>query len=874
MKKKILTLIIAICLLFPLGIGLLACGKEHVHNYSIYWTSDEDYHWHICLSDDCTETSEKFAHIWNSGEETLSPTCQREGIMTYTCVICGRTKTENISPCDHKYITINAKDATCEEDGIIEHEECEYCSKNKTEGNYIINKSHAWSDDIEYIWSEDNTKCIAKRTCTKDSNHIEEVEGIITSEIIQEKDCYHDEITVYTANFENSEFAETQIKNVTTSVSEGHNYVFVDEIQPTCTTYGFEEHYYCNKCGEYFDINKNKINESELHIPEINHDFNESEFVWGENHSTCTATRVCKNDTSHIETETVTTTSTIIEPPTCTYGKMKYIAVFTNPGFAKQEKIVNIEELGHDWIITYVWNEDHTQCTASRVCSRNPLHEIQREDNSETVYSTSVLKAPSTCTTNEIRTYTATFTNSYFEEQVEDFEIANTAHHTFVNHICSICGEADNDAVAKIGSGTSAIGYTTLEDSITYAQNGETITILKNISLEDAITINKEIHIDFNNKKITNNQNKGCFDIDGGKLYLNNGRLIGNRWVVWIENSGYLKVEENMILTCNSKDNNRATIAIQNDDSKMDIYGKVISEGNSPAISGIGNTGDAGVTINIYDGAEVEADNEIAIYFPNTEELNIYGGTITGKTAVYAKSGTINIKGGTFKGTGIHNRYSYNSNGGNATGDAIVIDACGYPGGDPEVNIEGGQFIVADESSSRIAVYNYNNHFATINSVYGYVLVVDVVVNETQLQNAVEKDNNFIMIYNNITISNPLTIEYNVEIDLNGKTITANNGAFIINKQDVQLVLHNGIFTSNTEAVMEDPSIIKGKITTTNTWLIKVMSGGLFVEKYVILENTNEEDESYVIGYVHGTEITNKGTINSGYCDETKEITE
>ncbi|MBQ7504971.1 MAG: hypothetical protein IJT79_06630 [Ruminococcus sp.] len=91
-------------------------------------------------------------------------------------------------------------------------------------------------------------------------------------------------------------------------------------------------------------------------------------------------------------------------------------------------------------------------------------------------------------------------------------------------------------------------------------------------------------------------------------------------------------------------------------------------------------------------GGTVKSTNATAIYQPADGELNISGGTITGTTGVYVKSGTTNITGGTIKGTGAAAAYDYYGNGANSTGDALVVDNCGYPGGTPEVNVNGGTF--------------------------------------------------------------------------------------------------------------------------------------------------------------------------------------
>ena len=80
-------------------------------------------------------------------------------------------------------------------------------------------------------------------------------------------------------------------------------------------------------------------------------------------------------------------------------------------------------------------------------------------------------------------------------------------------------------------------------------------------------------------------------------------------------------------------------------------------------------------------------------------ELNIKGGTITGATGVYVKSGKTTITGGVINGTGAKKDYEYYGNGAVTTGDAFVVDKCNYPGGDPTVEISGGFFNSANAAS-------------------------------------------------------------------------------------------------------------------------------------------------------------------------------
>ena len=76
------------------------------------------------------------------------------------------------------------------------------------------------------------------------------------------------------------------------------------------------------------------------------HDWGKATYTWTD--TVCKAKRVCKHDSTHIESETVTATGTTITAATCKEkGKMKYTATFENTAFTKQEKEVDIDFAPH-----------------------------------------------------------------------------------------------------------------------------------------------------------------------------------------------------------------------------------------------------------------------------------------------------------------------------------------------------------------------------------------------------------------------------------------------------------------------------------------------------------------------------------------------
>lgn len=91
MKKRALTLILAVLLCSSTALALSSCGK---HTFKTDWEKDATHHWHACEDADCTEVSDKAEHTWDEGEETTFATDTADGVMTYTCTVCKQTKTE------------------------------------------------------------------------------------------------------------------------------------------------------------------------------------------------------------------------------------------------------------------------------------------------------------------------------------------------------------------------------------------------------------------------------------------------------------------------------------------------------------------------------------------------------------------------------------------------------------------------------------------------------------------------------------------------------------------------------------------------------------------------------------------------------------
>ncbi|MBQ9734598.1 MAG: leucine-rich repeat domain-containing protein [Clostridia bacterium] len=144
----------------------------------------------------------------------------------------------------------------------------------------------------------------------------------------------------------------------------------------------------------------------------LGHSYGTASYVW--DGSSCTATRTCTNDSSHVETETVTGTYVLDSEATCGQAeKGHYKAVFVVIiAFGEYESetgsITVGEPLPHTFgAVSYSWDGD--SCTASHTCSNDSSHV-----ESETVVGVYVADTFATCTEPEKGHYLATFTIQAF----------------------------------------------------------------------------------------------------------------------------------------------------------------------------------------------------------------------------------------------------------------------------------------------------------------------------------------------------------------------------------------------------------------------------------------------------------------------------
>ena len=275
--------------------------------------------------------------------------------------------------------------------------------------------------------------------------------------------------------------------------------------------------------------------------------------------------------------------------------------------------------------------------------------------------------------------------------------------------------------------GGSVAAYAGHYDAIAAAKDGETVILLSDRKNFVTNTINANITIDLNGKTLSVGNNNPFFCTNGevtiqngtiesnyacaivnayNKLTLKNVKITGvtgdsGKNLVNVCSNAEVTIDKDTVLTASGS--GVAVFIGQNADAKytLNVYGKVIRESKSFAISGNGSYKGT-TTINIYDGAEVRSAS-VAIYHPQAGVINVNGGLVEGYCAIGIKSGSLNIKGGTVRGTA-NDHILDDSDSISGTirydGSAIVVDSRTDYKGDVKINISGDALVQSSYSTA------------------------------------------------------------------------------------------------------------------------------------------------------------------------------
>lgn len=473
----------------------------------------------------------------NTGVATVDSTgvvtSVAEGAATITVTAGKLSKTVDVTV--HVLTKVEAKAATCKAAGNIEYYKCA-CgklyedaegAKETTAAKVTIPKlAH---DFTKKVMSDKTLK--SKGTCVKKAVYYYTCAAcgeVSTDKTFEgELDATNHENTelknvVKPDYFVNGYTGDTYCKDCGVLIKKGE----VDPMllpekvaakAPTCTEAGNKEYY---KGGDklYTSDDPATAKETtlaEVTIPATGHDYDAPTYEFSADRKTCTATRVCKNDKTHVETETVDVVETVITEPTYdAEGESTYTATFTNPAFEKQEitektaalvhtyEAVNAVEptctengnkayyirddgklfvdqagteevtaedvvipaTGHDWELdpdSVKFNDDFTVCQATLKCKNDASH----VEDIETTNIEIVEDVESTCSEAGYTKYLANFDNGMTAEYKADKDVlehtwgewevveeATEEEDGLKKRTCEVCGAEEEEVIPALGS--------------------------------------------------------------------------------------------------------------------------------------------------------------------------------------------------------------------------------------------------------------------------------------------------------------------------------------------------------------------------------------------------------------------------------------
>ena len=300
------------------GTHTRVCSHDASHTeteactYGDNWETNRYSHWKTCT-------------VCGGATEPLNHTDQDDD---HLCDTCGKQITEHeftAETVDAKYLK---SAATCTAKAVY-YKSCAVCglSSKGTDSEATFEAGDILDHDYgepSYTWTPvpDGYMCVASSKCKNCDADVADI-ATVTYAVVKESTCLTAGSGTYTATFSSAFGFPAQTK---------------DEA-----------------------------------IPATGHSWGRAEYTWTSTETgyDCTAKRVCQNDGTHVETETVTAAYTVVTEPTCLTGGLgRFQASFEADWAADASKDIPLAALGH----TYGAWTSNGDGTHTRICSHDASH--------------------------------------------------------------------------------------------------------------------------------------------------------------------------------------------------------------------------------------------------------------------------------------------------------------------------------------------------------------------------------------------------------------------------------------------------------------------------------------------------------------------
>ncbi|MCR4710054.1 MAG: hypothetical protein K5653_07355 [Clostridiales bacterium] len=376
----------------------------------------------VCINDPAHKENETVNATYTVTKE---PACTEKGNGVWTSDTFSntqftvQTKEVEIAALGHDLIHHDAKAVTCEEKGWDAYDNCSRCDYS----TYVEIPATGHTSGEAVRENEAAATCVAAGSydeviyCTVCGKELSRTKKAIAA---LGHDLIHHEAKAATCEEKGWDAYDTCSRcDYTTYIeipAKGHISVTDSAIAPTCEKTGLTEGSHCSVCGKILTIQEE--------VPATGHNWQKPTYTWSDDNSKVTANRICSNDPSHVESETVGTTYAEITPATeTTSGTGKFTSEsFVNSAFEGQTKNIELPPTGYK--VSYEWSSDNTKVTATAVPYNTSADTI-----TETVNTTYTATKKPTCTEKGNGSWiSASFSNSQFTVQIKEVEIAALGH--------------------------------------------------------------------------------------------------------------------------------------------------------------------------------------------------------------------------------------------------------------------------------------------------------------------------------------------------------------------------------------------------------------------------------------------------------------
>lgn len=252
--------------------------------------------------------------------------------------------------------------------------------------------------------------------------------------------------------------------------------------------------------------------------------------------------------------------------------------------------------------------------------------------------------------------------------------------------------DGDNYIVTEPVAAIGDTKYPTLAAAVATAQNGDTITLLKDATDRISVSEGTTLTLDLGGHKLSNDNY--ALDVYGN-LTVKNGTVETPAGAsIWVNNGGTFTLEADATVKANA---GRFCVAVYGAASQTDVTANITIKGTLEGGSGLTVNGyiNAGnTTITVADGAKIlgDANSSVGLYLAGKATTTVGNAEIVCyDSAVEIRAGELNITSGKFTATGVPTTVAPNGNGTTSTGAAIAV-AQHTTKQEINVNISGGEF--------------------------------------------------------------------------------------------------------------------------------------------------------------------------------------